>query len=78
LHSDAHHRKTMKRYYNKTFLELISPSDIVYVVGLIKNGKKMWDQDDRMAINPHGGGKKKIRPLLTSGKGKKRLFGKSM
>jgi hypothetical protein len=36
----------------------------------------VWDQDARMAANPHGGGEKKMRPLFTSGKGKKRLFGK--
>ncbi len=31
-----------------------------------------------MAANPHGGGEKKLRLLFTSGKGKDRLFGKSM
>ncbi len=31
-----------------------------------------------MAANPHGNGEKKLRPLFTSGKGKKRLFGKSV
>jgi hypothetical protein len=31
-----------------------------------------------MVANPHGGGGKKLPPQLTSGKGKKRLFGKSV
>ncbi len=51
-------------------MELITPSDIAYVIALIKNDKGMWDQD-RMAANPHVGDEKKIRPLSTSGKGKK-------
>jgi hypothetical protein len=61
---------------NRVFLELISPSDIAYVLELIKNGKGVWDQVVRMAANPHGGGEKKMCLLFTSGKGKKRLFGK--
>jgi hypothetical protein len=36
----------------------------------------VWDRDVRMAAISHGGGEKKLRPLITSGKGKKRLFGK--
>jgi hypothetical protein len=67
-----------EKYVNRVFLELISPSDIAYVLTLIKNGKGVWDQDVRMAANPHGSGEKKLRPLFTSGKGKKRLFRKSV
>ncbi len=68
----------MKKYVNRVFLELISPSDIAYMPTLIKNGKGVWDQDVRMATNTHGGGETKLRPLFTSGKGKKRLLGKSV
>ncbi len=68
----------MKKYVNRVFLELISPSDIAYVLTLIKNGKGVWDTDVRMAANSHGGGEKKLHPLFTIGKGKKRLFGKSV
>jgi hypothetical protein len=68
----------MKKYVNRVFLELISPSDIAYVLALIKNGKGVWDQDVRMAANPHGGGEKKMLLQFTGGKGKKRLFRKSV
>jgi hypothetical protein len=68
----------MKKYVTRVFLEPISPSDIAYVLALIKNGKGVWDQDVRMAANPHGGGEKKMLPLYTSSKGKKRLFSKSV
>jgi hypothetical protein len=68
----------MKKYVNRVFLELISPSDIAYVLPLIKNDTGVWDQDVRMVANPHCGGEKKLCPLFTSGKGKNRLFGKSV
>ncbi len=75
---DAHFQKCMKKYANRVFLELISSSDIAYMLALIKNGKGVWDQDVRMAANLHGSGEKKMHPLFTSGKGKTRLFGKSV
>jgi hypothetical protein len=78
FYSDVHLQKCMKKYFNRVFLELISPSDIAYMLALIKNGKGVWDQDVRMVVNPCGGGEKKLRPLFTSGKGKKRMFGKSV
>ncbi len=56
---------------------MISPSDIAYVLALIKKGEGEWDQNLRMAQNPHGSGEPKVPPLFTSDKGKK-VFGKSM
>jgi hypothetical protein len=74
LYSDAHLQKNMKRFVNKTFLEMIT---IAYLLVLIKNSQGVWDHDMRVAANPHVlGGKEKLRPLFTSGKGKKRIFGK--
>jgi hypothetical protein len=78
FYSDAHLQKCMKKYVNRVFLELISPSDISYVLALIKNGKGVWDKNVRIAANPHGSGKKKLHLLFTSSKGKKRLFRKSV
>jgi hypothetical protein len=77
LYSDAHLRKNMKRFVNKTFLDMITPSDIAYVLALIKNSQGVWHQDMRVAANPHVlGSEEKLRPIFTSGKGKKRIFGK--
>jgi hypothetical protein len=39
FYSDAHLQKFMKKYVNRVFLEIISPSDIAYLLALIKNGK---------------------------------------
>ena len=50
----------------KTFFQIITPSDISYILSLVKNGKDVWDQDDRMAANPHGNPEKKLQPLFTS------------
>ncbi len=58
---------------------MITPSDIAYVISLIKNSQGVWDQDLRMVANPHVlGGEEKLRPIFTSGKGKKRVFRESV
>ena len=60
VHSDSHLCKCMQKKLNITFLELISPSDIVYVIALIKNGEGQgWDHDLRKEQNPHGVGRRK-------------------
>jgi len=79
MYSDAHLRKNMKKFVNKTFLEMITPSDIAYVLSLIKNSQEVWEQNKRCVENSHkAGGEKKLRPIFTSGKGKKRVFGENV
>jgi hypothetical protein len=79
LYSNAHLQRSMKRFVNRSFLEMITPSDITYVLAFIKNSQGVWDQDLREVENPHvQGGKEKLCPIFTSGKGKKRIFGKSV
>ncbi len=81
VHSDEHIRKVLMRYNaGRSFLDIIGPSDIGYIVSIIKNSKGMWDQDIQMQElgeeakeNPE----KKIKPLFTSGSGQKRTQGKS-
>ena len=76
LYSNAHLQRSMKRFVNRSFLEMITPSDIAYVLALIKISQGVWDQDLREVENPHvQGGEEKLRPIFTSGKGKKRIFG---
>ena len=60
------------------FLQFITPSDIAYIITLIKNGKTVWDQE---LMKKAGGSKeikKKTRPLFTCGEGQKRLLGQSV
>jgi hypothetical protein len=70
-------------HYNagRSFLNIIGPRDIAYIVSIIKNSKGMWFQDMQMQElgeeakeNPE----KKMKPLFTSGSGQKRTQGKSL
>ena len=63
-----------------TFLDLIRPSDIAYVISLLKNGRGMWDMEIEMREMARSGEIKtdaKARPLFTGGKGKKRNWGRT-
>jgi len=57
-----------------SFHLFFTPSDIAYVLAVIKNGQEMWDQ----AKNPSTSPEKKLKPLFSSGEGRKRESGKSM
>ncbi len=35
-------------YPKASFVDVLMPSDIAYVISIIKNSKEMWDQDVRM------------------------------
>ncbi len=49
VHSDEHIHKVLMRYNaGRSFLNIIGPSDIAYIVSIIKNSKGMRDQDIRM------------------------------
>jgi hypothetical protein len=81
VHSDEHIRKVICYSAGKSFLDIIGPSDIAYIVLIIKNSNDMWDQDLQMQElgteameNPE----KKWKPLFTSGSGQKRTQGKSL
>ncbi len=64
-----------------TFLDLIRPSDIAYVISLLKNGRDVWDMEIEMREMARSGEIKtnaKARPLFTRGKGKKKELGKNL
>ena len=48
VHSDEHIRKCLRYSAGRSFLDVIGPGDIAYIVLIIKNSKDMWDQDLRM------------------------------
>jgi hypothetical protein len=49
VHSDEHIRKVLMCYNaGRSFLNIIGPSDIAYIVSRIKNSKGMWDQGIQM------------------------------
>jgi hypothetical protein len=45
VHSDEHIHKVIHYSAGQSFLDIIGPSDIAYIVSIIKNSNGMWDQD---------------------------------
>ncbi len=45
VHSDEHIRKVICYSAGKSFLNIIGPIDIAYIISIINNSKGMWDQD---------------------------------
>ena len=81
LHSDDFFRKGLKLSRQESFLDVIGPNDIAYVIAVFKNSKDMWDQDIRMRESGRdemGNPEKKMKPHFTSGGGQKRVQGKSL
>ncbi len=63
------------------FIDIISLSDIAFVISVINNGWDVWDQKIRMkelGAAVHGERKVKVRPLFTEGTWKKKEQGKSL
>ncbi len=81
VHSDEHICKCLRYSAGRSFLDVIGPGDIRYIVSIIKNSKDMWDQDLQMrelGAQAMGNQEKKLKPLFTSGSGQKRTLGKSL
>jgi hypothetical protein len=61
-------------YPKASFVDVLMPSDIAYVISIIKNSEEMWDQDVRMKEMGKGAmatQEKKAQPLFTQGEGRK-------
>ncbi len=81
VHSDDFIRKSLMRLPQTNFVDIIGPSDIAYVISIIKNSGEVWDQDVKMkekGAKAMGSGEKKKKPLFTKGEGAKRLKGESL
>ncbi len=81
VHSDEHIRKCLHYSAGRSFLDVIGPGDIAYIVSIIKNSKDMWDQGLQMqelGAQAMGNQEKKLKPVFTSGSGQKTTQGKSL
>jgi hypothetical protein len=78
IYPDAVRKCKMEQNPNVVFFQMVTPSNIAYVILLVKNGKSLWYQKKRQKNNPGMGGDKKERPLFNCGEGKKRMYGKTM
>ncbi len=79
VYSDTLFTKKLCCMTGCSFLDLISPGDIAYVIALVKNGRDVWDQTMRIKVLCAAAQKekeKKLRLLFTPGRGKKKEQGK--
>jgi hypothetical protein len=48
VHSNELIRKTLKLDKDMSFIDIIGPNNIAYVIAVFKNSQEMWDQNIRM------------------------------
>ena len=67
----------MKKNANKVFFQPITPSDIAFVISLLKNGMPVWNRKKVLFETDKLMKKTKAKPLFTLGEGQRRRFGKT-
>jgi hypothetical protein len=75
VHLDEIICKCLRYNPGTSFLDVIGPNDIAYVIALIKNSRDMWDQNMKMkelGTKAIGNQDKKFQPLFTGESGQKR------
>ncbi len=45
VHADEHIRRAIRYSAGRSFLDVIGPSDIAYIISMLKNSKGVWNQD---------------------------------
>ncbi len=81
VHSKSVIKSELRNNEGLLFVDIISPSNIVFVISVIKNGRDVWDQKIRMkelGAAVHGEREVKVRPLFTGGTEKKTEQGNSL
>ena len=76
IYPDTHWKRAMKMNPNVIWFQLITPSDIAFVISLVKNGMPVWRRKTAL-FESDNLRKTKAKPLFTSGEGQKRSFGKT-
>ncbi len=81
VYSDSDIKTDLKNNEGSSFIDKITPSDIAFVISVLKNGRDVWGQNIKMmqlGAAVHGDRETKKWPLFTGGKGKKKEQGKSL
>ena len=80
VHSDRYIKNALKQDPGTSFLDIICPSDIAYVICLLINSHEIWIDalNNKNKDGNKQGKKEKKKPLFTAGEGKKRVFGECM
>jgi hypothetical protein len=76
-HPDSIIMQDLSENLGVSFINMITPSDIAYVICLVKNGEDMWDQKIWL-MESGDDAEEKLRPLYTGGQGKRKELGKSL
>ncbi len=75
-HSDSTIKSELRQKKGLSFVDIITPSNIAFVISVIKNSRDVWDQKIRLtrfgAALPPGEREVNLRPLFTEGTGGKR------
>jgi hypothetical protein len=74
MKSDLDWKRLLKNNPGRPFMMFVTPSDIAFILSLIKNGMGMWDQARRQQVNQTQE-ESKAQPLFTKGEGRKRESG---
>ncbi len=80
-HTDDLILKKLRGSPGISYLDVIQPSDIAYVIALMENTREIWDQDLRLSAAGEavlGNKETKVKPKFTGEKGQKRMKGKSL
>ncbi len=80
-HSDSGIKNELRNNEGSPFVDIISPSNISFVISVIKNGQNVWDQTIRMrelGAAVQSKREVKLRSLFTEGTGKKKEQSKSL
>jgi hypothetical protein len=78
---DTDIKNNLKNNEGFWFIDRITPSDIAFVISILKNGCNVWDQTIKMKLlgaAVHGERETRLRPLFPGGKGKKKVQGMSL
>ncbi len=81
VYSDSDIKTDLKKNERLSIVDKITPSDIAFVICVIRNSCDMWDQNIKMkqlGVAVHGDRETQKWPLFTGGKGKKKEQGKSL
>ncbi len=81
VHSNSVIKSELRNNEGLSLVDIISPSNTVFVISVIKNGQDVWDQKIRMkelGAAVHGKQEVTLMPLFTEGTGKKKEQGKSL
>jgi hypothetical protein len=81
VYPDTDMKKDLKNNKGFLFIDRITPSDMAFVISILKNGCNVWDQTmkiKQLAVAVHGERETRLRPLFTGGEGRKKEQGMSL